>query len=545
MSYTKALIAIASAVALTRVAAAQTVDISSWRRDLKVIAAELPATHPNAFYRLRPQTWDSAGKALDARLPSLTRNQAMVALSQLVALVNDGHTAINPMFDTVMNVHYYPVRFGLFEDGLFIQSAANQYASIVGSKVLRIGKVSSEEALAAMATTFGHENEWWVNAWAPMRLNLAEILDGLGLVDDPSRLPVVIEKNGKRTTVTLEPTGRIRPTGHNPLSGIDMNGWSDMRNPGSTPLSASNSDKPYWSQFISSDSTLFVSYRAVVSLDNPTNADFWRGVFAMADSLPVKRLVIDLRENSGGNSFYNRQVVRGIIARPRLDRAGALFVFIGDRTFSAAMNLVQDLEQWTNATFVGAPTGNATVFFGDHKQIVLPVSGITVNVSTLPWYPADPRDRRSFIAPRLYTPMTSSDYREGVDPAMSAILRLASTKSIAERVDSALARGDSTGALTLLANAARDPINRFRSPEADINSLGYRLLSSDTTRALAVFRLNTLAFPKSPNVWDSYGEALLTAGNRDAAVASYRKAIALNPAYESANEALRRLGIKL
>jgi tetratricopeptide (TPR) repeat protein len=545
MRYMKALTTIVSAIALTRVAAAQATDISQWRRDLKVIAEELPATHPDAFYRLKRQAWDSAVAALDTRLPSLSRNQAMVAFSQLVALVKDGHTSINPMFDTVMNVHYYPVQFDLFEDGLFVQSAAPQYASIVGAKVLRIGKVSSDEALAAMATTFGHENEWWANAWAPTRLNLAEFLDGLGLVDDASHLPVVIEKDGKRTTVTLEPTGRIRPSGHNPLAGFDTSGWIDMRNPGSTPLWLSNPGKPYWSQFNASDSTLFISYRAVVSLDNEPNNAFWRGMFAMTDSLPVKRLVIDLRENTGGNSTYNRQVVRGIIARPHLDRQGSLFVIIGDHTFSAAMNLVQDLEQWTNATFVGVPTGNATVFFGDHEQIVLPVSGITVNVSTLPWYPANPRDKRSFIAPRLYAPLTSSDYRGGVDPAMVAIRRFGSAKPIGERVDSLLARGDSNGALDVLAAAARDPVNRFRSPEADINSLGYRLLPTDKPRAIALFRLNTLAFPNSPNVWDSYGEALLNAGQRDAAVASYRKAVALDPAYASAKEALRRLGISL
>jgi hypothetical protein len=318
-----------------------------------------------------------------------------------------------------------------------------------------------------------------------------------------------------------------------------------MRGSGSPPLWQSNPGYPYWSQFIPSDSTLFVSYRGVVSMDNPTNPAFWHSVFAMTDSLPVRRLVIDLRENSGGNSFYNKQVIRGIVARPRLDNPNSLFVITGTRTFSAAMNLVEDLEQWTNATFVGEPTGNATVFFGDHKQITLPASGITVNVSTLPWYPDDPRDKRAFIAPRLYAPMTSSDYRAGIDPAMRAILDAGKSQPVAKRVEAAIASGDSSSALKILTDAAKDPINRFKSPEADINALGYRLMQSDRTRALAVFKLNTTVFPASPNVWDSYGEALLAAGRRDAAIASYRKAVTLDPMYASSLEALQRLGIKL
>ena len=538
-------IAAALAVATASALGAQTTtDISAWRRDVRTIAEQLPATHPNAFYRMRRASWDSAVASIDSRLPSMTRNQAMVALSQLVAMVNDGHTAINPFFDRAMGMHYYPVKFELFEDGLFIESAAPKHASVVGGKVISIGKVSADQAVAAVASTFGHENEWWIRAWAPMRLSLAEMLDGLGLVEDQARLPVVVEKDGRRQTVILEPSGSIQPTGHNPLGSFDTRGWISMAGSGEQPLWRRNQDRPYWSEFVRTDSTLFVSYRAVVSMDHQPNAAFWRSVFAMADSLPVKRLVLDLRENVGGNSFYNKQVIRGIVARPKLDRAGALFVITGQHTFSAAMNLVLDLEQWTNATFVGVPTGNATMFFGDHKAIVLPVSGITVNVSTLPWHPGDPRDVRPFIAPRLYTPMTSASYRANVDPAMDAILKLGAMPSLSERVETAVTGGDSAAALRMIADAARDPINRFRSPEADINSLGYRLLPADQSKALTVFRLNTVAFPNSANVWDSYGEALAAAGQREAAVAAYRKAVALDPRFDSSIEALRKLGAR-
>ena len=544
MHLTRIAAAIATVTAFASSSAQSKPDISAWRKDLQMIATTLPSTHPNAFYRMKRESWDSAVASIDARLPSMTRNQAMVAFGQLVAMVSDGHTSINPLFDRAMDIHYYPVRFELFDDGLFIRSAAPQFASMVGAKVIRIGKMSSDEALAALTTTIGHENEWFVRAYAPVRLNLSEILDGLGIVSDPSRLPVVIEKNGKRETVTLEPTGHITPSGHNPLGGYDMSGWVEMHDPAKVALWQQHSDRPYWSEFIASDSTLFVSYRAVMSLDDMPNTTFWRNVFATADSLPVKRLVLDIRENGGGNSFFNRQVIRGIVARPRLDRRDALFVITSGRTFSAAMNLAQDLEQWTNATFVGEPTGNATVFFGDHTQIVLPVSGITVNVSTLPWYPADPKDSRSFIAPRLYAPLTSTAYKASVDPAMQAILKYSSGVSTSASLEAAIVRGDTTTAFQIVTDAARDPVNRFRSPEADINTLGYRLLPSNRPAALAAFRINVRAFPNSANAWDSYGEALLTDGQRDAAIAAYRKAVELRPGFPSSTEALQRLGIR-
>jgi len=535
--------ALACLVASTASAqATSTPGMGAWRQDLRVIAEQLPARHPNLFYRMPRSAWDSAVAAIDKRLPSMTRNQALVALMQLVALPSDGHTSINALFDPRMNVHYYPFELFHFDDGLYVKSAAPQFPNLVGAKVLRIGNATADEAIKAAGTTFGHENDWWVRAGAPTLLGVAEILEGLGVTPSANEVTLVIERAGKQTSVTVKPFGRLTPTGHNPNGGFDRTGWVQMRAGGAAPLWLRNPGRPYWAEFVPGDSTLYVAYRAVITMDDDPNPQFWRNVFRMADSLPVRRLVVDIRENSGGNSFFNREVVRGIVARPALDRPDRLFVIIGSRTFSAAMNLAQDLEKWTNATFVGQPTGNATVFFGDHEQIALPVSGLTVNVSTLPWYPDDPRDQRPFIAPRLYTALLSADYRANIDPAIRAILDMGSRPSLAERIQQSISRGDTVAPLKIITDAAADPVNRFRSPETDVNALGYRLLSADRAAAVAIFRLNVRAFPRSANAWDSLGEALVTNGQHAEGIAAYRKALELSPGFPSAVEALRRLG---
>jgi hypothetical protein len=326
------------------------------------------------------------------------------------------------------------------------------------------------------------------------------------------------------------------------MGGVDRSGWTDMRT-GDAPRWLRRPGVPYWFDFDMRDSSVFVAYRGVVSLPSPTNQQFWQSVFAATDSLPVSRLVIDLRENFGGNSFYNRQVIRGIVARPRLDQRGRLFAIVGPQTFSAAMNLALDLERWTNVTFVGAPTGNATVFFGDHEQIRLPASGITVNISTLPWYPDDPRDKRSALAPALYTPISSEDYRTGNDPALRAIASTPIT-TLRRDLESALARSDAAAAERLVRAVAADSMFRFRSAEGEVNALGYELLNAGRhADAIAVFAINTRVFPRSANAWDSLGEAQVVAGRRDDGIASYRRALAIDPRFASALQALERLGV--
>lgn len=46
---------------------------------------------------------------------------------------------------------------------------------------------------------------------------------------------------------------------------------------------------------------------------------------------------------------------------------------------------------------------------------------------------------------------------------------------------------------------------------------------------MQVFKLNTLLFPKSWNVYDSYGEILENLGNRKEAIINYKKSLELNP----------------
>ena len=520
-------------------------DPEAWRGDLRLLARELPARHPDAFYRMSRASWDSAVGAIDRRLPTMTKNQAMVAFMELVALVRDGHTSINPIFDPAIGVRYYPLEFYAFDDGLHVRSAAPEHAGLAGAKVLRVGNATADEALAAVARVIPNENEWLARGWAARWLGFAEVLDGLGIVNDMEALPLVVEKDGRQETVVVRPVARLEAAGHDPGAGIDRTGWVDMRGPGDAPLWLRNPERVYFAEFVPAERLLYVAYRGVVDSPHPPgNAEFWRQVFAMADSLPVERLALDLRENVGGNSFLNRQVLRGILARPDLDRPDRLFVITAPRTFSAAMNLALDLEQWSNATFVGAPTGNATMFFGDHQALVLPASGFTVNVSSLPWHPYDPRDRRDFLAPDLYAPITAADYRANVDPAMEAIREFAAGPSLADRVEAAVLAGDADGAARLVREAIQDPVNRFRTPEAQINSLGYRLLRAHRPEeAIAVFRINADAFPASPNVWDSLGEALLGAGRREEGIAAYRRALELEPRFASALQALERLGV--
>jgi len=80
--------------------------------------------------------------------------------------------------------------------------------------------------------------------------------------------------------------------------------------------------------------------------------------------------------------------------------------------------------------------------------------------------------------------------------------------------------------------------------ENEMNSTGYQFLQSGKVKeAAAIFKLNTEAFPKSSNVYDSYGEALMALGNKTAAIENYKQSVRLNPGNESAIKILNNNGV--
>lgn len=76
----------------------------------------------------------------------------------------------------------------------------------------------------------------------------------------------------------------------------------------------------------------------------------------------------------------------------------------------------------------------------------------------------------------------------------------------------------------------------------DINSWGYALLRDGmTAQAVAIFRFGTVLHPKDANLYDSLAEALEKAGQRDDAIANYRRSLALDPKNTNAVKQLKVL----
>lgn len=506
---------------------------AQWQADVRFLGDELPKRHRNAYHRMTREDFDAAVNKLYNGVPTMTDDEIIVGLMKLVAMIKDGHTNLIPRQYVANGV--FPIKLYRYTDGLYVQKAAPSYADMVGAKVVKIGNATADEAMAAIAPVVAADNEMGVLDLGPAMLMVPEMLSGLKIINDKQQLNIVVNKEGSKRTFSVKPDGPIENLINPPTS------WIDAANKEIVPTYLTHKGDMYWFEYLKDKQIVYVKQNAVQNKLDETLADFYKKVFDFIDAHPVDKLVIDLRNNGGGNNTLNTPIIVNMI-RSKVDKPGHLFVITGRQTFSAAQNFTNQIEKWTDAIFVGEPTSDHVNMYGDNRPFTLPNSGLTVRASTLWWQDLDPRDERKWKAPDIAAELSFEDYRSGRDPAFQAILDYKPGSTLADVIRSA-SGADTLGDFVQRFRVAKaDLKNKFLSSEDAMNRLGYTLLGKKRNAdAVEIFKLNAEYYPTSANVYDSLGDALVAAGRNDEAIKSYEKAVSIDPNFQTSIDALKRL----
>ena len=180
-------------------------------------------------------------------------------------------------------------------------------------------------------------------------------------------------------------------------------------------LYLSRMEEPLWWTRLS-DGTLFVQYNRVEFLEPA----LLRDLVAAATAGDVKRVVVDIRHNFGGQVRDLTPVVDALDT-PNVDRPGRLYLITGRNTYSAAGIFAAELAARTGVTIVGETMAGSPNLWGDPDEMNLPWSGLTIGVSTMFELATTADDVRLTIEPDLPVPLTFADWAAGRDPALEKI----------------------------------------------------------------------------------------------------------------------------
>jgi hypothetical protein len=186
-----------------------------------------------------------------------------------------------------------------------------------------------------------------------------------------------------------------------------------------------------------------------------------------------------------------------IIRNNELNQYGRTFVLTGQRTFSAAQMLVNELEQYTRVSIVGEPTGSRPDHYGDPKKIRLEHSGLTLRVSRLHWSSYTAFDDREATYPDFPVHWTSVDFFAGDDPALALAVSLNDVR-LETLMINALRRAD-------LHQLARYTLDSRRAPDTYMIDFSSMLLEigrqlkddNESEKASLAYRFGLYFYPQN------------------------------------------------
>ena len=407
------------------------VNVESWRQDLRVLERQLEERHVDLYHTVPKDTFAAAVDRLYERIPTLTRPEILVGFAQLVALIGDGHTSFYADNQNDWMFKIYPIRLYSFPDGIYLTAAAKEYAHLFGKRLIKIDQTPISEAFRATSTLVSADNDMEYQYSVPFMLIRPEILYVLGIADSINQAMFTFEDGIQQafSAMTVSEYNDQKWQVANSVFGPERKSPS-MRHEflfaTSLTLPHLKERKYYWYEFIEEHQTLFFQYNACWDQkDRPSFKEVVENMFAFLDENPVERLVIDLRQNTGGEPLIAKPLIEGLEQRSELSASGRLFVLVGRRTYSAALTNAAHLRSMAGARVVGEPPRGKPNSPSEGRDIDLERTDTWATVSTQ--FVA----RDSALGDVEYLPIDieatySFDvYQSGKDPVLDAALNAA------------------------------------------------------------------------------------------------------------------------
>jgi uncharacterized protein YxeA len=376
-----------------------------WRADLQFVKRELPKKHENLFFSKNKTEFDRDMDLLISRVGKYNNMQVKGQLAKIVSSIHDSHTAVDIYGDSA-----YPIKFFQFGDGIYVVDAPLKYESLWGKKLTGINGYSIEQLHSKIDPFISKDNNAILKNQFCNLIRSNEVLKISGITEGNN---VVMNFSGdQNNNVKVEP---LKESDYENIKFLS----NDSKYVSKIPFTKQKMDKNYWFKYIEDSKIAYVKYNSCQNIKGYSFSKFTGDTFKIIDNKKASILVVDLRDNGGGNSKIFNTFLDELKKRGNINSKGHLFVIIGRKTFSSSILNAMDLKNDTNAILVGEPTGGKPNHFGEVK--VLHLSNVNVDIQYSSNYFKTSDKNLDSIYPDVNIKLKSSSYFNGRDDFMDYI----------------------------------------------------------------------------------------------------------------------------
>jgi len=354
---------------------------------------------------------------LNLKIPELNNAQVMVEMSRLLVPLKDGHTEMN-LLQEETRFNRVPLFFYFFDKELRIIASIEQHKNLVGKKVVSINNIPILEVFNRLKQILAHDNKMEFLHEAPNYMSVPAILHALDITPSNDKLELKIEDENKN----IESVSIFAIS----LDDFNKGNWINARKlkESKPPLFLLNQQKHYYYKFLQNNSVLYFKLNRVNNQDDEISLKrIISEMFKKYDQLNAKFLIVDLRNNRGGNYKKVRPLIEAVKKRKVQGNIQQVIAITNRVTFSAAGVTSIFLKREVDAKLFGEPSRSEPNGGDNVEYFNLPNSKLKVG------YTDKLKDHYPELGSSTMLPIdypvfnTFNDYRNGNDKVLKAVFK--------------------------------------------------------------------------------------------------------------------------
>lgn len=338
------------------------------QEDFQFLIDEMLAKHPDPARKMTKEVWDKRIAEIKSELDSeKSTTDFYFILQEFVAEMEDAHTGLVMLDER----RILPLLLDWTEEGWTVLESGHGVEK--GDLIVSLGGMEVEEIVEDLGRFVSAENPYWKKFRANFFIKDEYYLKKLSLVKNNIVVVTVENIQGEKRKVRIPLVKKAVADSQMTDAEDNWYSWYKRFNDSNTfgwSIDHEN-DIGYYYLHACDDTR---EYRKNVSL-----------FFKEVKRDGIGNIVIDLRQNAGGNSavidaFINR--IQPSSINNYSSFTGNTYVLISNHTFSSANMFASVIQENNIGILIGEPTGNSPFAFGEVVSGVLPNSKINLSLST-------------------------------------------------------------------------------------------------------------------------------------------------------------------
>ncbi|MED3551326.1 S41 family peptidase [Cytobacillus praedii] len=382
------------------------------QEDFQFLIDEMLAKHPDPSRKMTKEVWDKRIAEIKSELDSeKSTTDFYFILQEFVAEMEDAHTGL-VMLDERRRL---PLLLDWTEEGWTVLESGHGVEK--GDLIVSLGGMEVEEIVKELGRFVSAENPYWKRFRANFLIKDEYFLKNLSLVKN-NQVVVTVEKiQGEKRKVKIPLVKK--ELADSQISDAEENWYNSYKR-------FNDSNTFGWSIDHEND----IGYYYLHACDD--TREYRKSVslfFKEVKKEGIGNIVIDLRQNAGGNSavidaFINR--IQPSNMNNYTNFSGNTFVLISNHTFSSANMFASVIQDNNIGILVGEPTGNSPFAFGEVISGVLPNSKINLSLSTKEYILS--KTYKDAIYPDYLVPKTRESIISNKDIQLEKVIELIKEK---------------------------------------------------------------------------------------------------------------------